>query len=289
VLRSVLTACLTLLAQGCTALVSAGEEQCASDGDCTSRGFANAACVEQVCVEREGVVDDPIWGCLGNVVEPEADPTQLIEFPIRLAYAVGDAPLGPETVIDVCDKLDITCAGTDPKYPKGLAPGPDGVVDVVVPEGFDGFVRIQNPDIVDSRVYVGRPIVEPPSVKEVRLLSPSDYSVLSTLAGKSLDPERGTAIVLAVDCQQVAVGGVRFESPNADADSVEFYLINQSPTIPPTATATDPDGFGGFFNMPPSSAVVRSFRDADDAFVGESSFQILPNTLSYVQVAPTPQ
>lgn len=287
--RRLAPALLALACQGCTAVVSAGEEQCETADDCTARGFSGASCVEKVCVSENVTVEDPVWGCLGNVVEPVADPSKFVEFPIRLAYAVGGSPLSPDGVVDVCDKLDIDCSSTDPKYPKGLSPGEDGIVDVVVPEGFDGFVEVTHPDIVDSRIYVGRPIVEPPSVKEVQLLRPNDYSLLSTLAGKEVDPTRGTAIVLVVDCSRVAVGGVRFESPNADADSVEFYLINQSPTIPPTATATDKDGFGGFFNMAPSSAVVRAFRAEDDTFVGESSFQILPNTLSYVQVAPTPQ
>jgi hypothetical protein len=70
---------------------------------------------------------------------------------------------------------------------------------------------------------------------------------------------------------------------------VAFYLINQAPTPTPTATATDKDGFGGFFNLPAKSAVVRAFRESDDVFIGESSLQILPNTISYVLVGPTPQ
>jgi len=268
-------------------IVSAAENQCASADDCTDRGFANAACVDQVCVED--VAQDPIWGCLGNVVEPTADPTKFVHFPIRLAYATDGSPVGTDAVVDVCGKLDITCTGTDPKFPKGLSPDAEGMVDVLVQEGFDGFVRITSADTVDSRVYVGRPIVAPPSVKEVRLLRPTEYELLATLTGLAVDPTRGTAIVLAVDCGGIAVGGVRFETPNADSESVEFYLINQAPTIPPTATATDKDGFGGFFNLPPSSAVVRAFRAEDDFFIGESSFQVLADTISYVQVAPTPQ
>jgi hypothetical protein len=156
-------------------------------------------------------------------------------------------------------------------------------------QGFDGFVRITDPEIVDSRVYVGRPIVAPPTVKEIQLLRPSEYEALAAIALNEADPERGTAIILAVDCQGESASGVRFESANADSESSAFYLINQAPTIPPTATATDADGFGGFFNLPPSAAVARSFRAVDDVFVGESSFQVLASTISYVQIAPTPQ
>ena len=45
------------------------------------------------------------------------------------------------------------------------------------------------------------------------------------------------------------------------------------------------------FGMYPAinAAVVRAFRDQDDTYIGESSFQVLENTLSYVLVAPTPK
>jgi hypothetical protein len=285
-----LIACGVVLAQGCTAIVAGDDAQCASDDDCAARGFEGAACVEQVCVEPEDVTpDDPVWGCLGNVVEPEPDPTKTVQFEMGLAYAVGGAAVSTDTVVDICDKLDLACSDTDPKFPKGLHPDEAGTVDITVREGFDGFVQITGPDIVDSRVYVGRPIVDPPSVEEIQLLRPTDFELLAMLAGEEPDPTRGTAIVLVVDCSGDGVGGVRFETPNADAETLQFYLINQAPTVPPTATATDSDGFGGFFNLPVSSAVVRAYRDDDDAFVGESSFQVLADTISYVLVAPTPQ
>lgn len=277
-----------LLAQACSVIVEGDEAQCSTDMDCVARGFSEGTCVEQVCVEPE-VVDDPVWGCLGNVVEPKPDPSKSVEFEVRLAYAVGGAAVSTETVVDVCDKLDITCADPDPAYPKGLSPDAEGMVDLVVPEGFDGFVQVTGPDLVDSRVYVGRPVVEPPPVEEIQLLSPSDLNLLATLAGDEPDPTRGTAIVLVVDCGGEGVGGVRFETPNADSETAQFYLINQAPTLPPTATATDVDGFGGYFNLPLGASVVRAFRDEDDVFVGESSFQILEATISYVLVAPTPQ
>lgn len=288
--RLFLLTCGVWLAQGCTAIVAGDETQCASDDDCAARGFDGAACVERVCVEAEPEEEqDPIWGCLGEVVEPTPDPTKTVEFEMRLAYAVGGAAVGTSTVVDVCDKLDVTCTNTDPGLPKGLNPDANGVVDVAVPEGFDGFVQVTGPNLVDSRIYVGRPLVGPPPVQEVQVLSPMDLELLATLAGDDPDPTRGTAIVLAIDCSGDGAGGVRFETPNADDETLQFYLINQSPTVPPTATATDKDGFGGFFNLPVASAVVRAFRDEDDAFIGESSFQVLAETISYVLVAPTPQ
>lgn len=274
-------------------VLSPDESQCEAAADCASRGFGDSAtCVDGVCVDGAGGGGgggvDPVWGCLGNVVEPTPDPSKTFVIQVRLAFANGGEAV-TDADVDFCDKLDVDCTGTSPDFPKGLAPDANGLVSATLKQGFDGFVRIESAEIVPSRVYVGRPIVAPPQVKEVQLLRPIEYETLANLAQGQVDPTRGTAILLAVDCSGVAASGVRFETPNGDADTIPFYLINQAPTIPPTATATDRDGFGGFFNLPVSAAVARAFRASDEAFVGESSFQVLANTISYVQIAPTPQ
>ena len=272
---------MLLATGGCTVLLAPGEKQCETEKDCEARGFAGAVCTAGVCEKG-----DPVWGCLGHVVEPMPDKTKKVDFPVRLTYT--DQSAVTMATVDLCQKLDLSCMGVDPNYPKGLSPGPDGTVNLSVVQGFDGFVRISGPTIMDSRVFVGRPIVTAPTVKEVRLLQPNEYQLLVAFAKQTLDTTRGTAILLSLDCSGVSGIGVRFEYPNADAKSLEFYLINQAPTSPPTATATDVDGFGGFLNLPVSLAVARAYRAADNKLIGESSFQVLANTISYVAISPTP-
>ena len=48
-------------------------------------------------------------------------------------------------------------------------------------------------EIVPSRIYVGRPVVEPPKVKEVQLLRPNEYAALAGIAQGMVDDTRGTA------------------------------------------------------------------------------------------------
>jgi hypothetical protein len=67
-----------------------------------------------------------------------------------------------------------------------------------------------------------------------------------------------------------------------------FYLINQLPETPPAATKTDVDGFGGFFNLPTGLTVVQAYRASDSLLFGQSSFDVLAYTISYVLVSPTP-
>jgi hypothetical protein len=282
---AILSTCLA--STGCTLLLDAGQVQCETTADCTTRGFMAASCVKNVCEEAPAPPPDPTWGCLGHVVAPVPDTTEMVTLSERLVLAVEGTPVTMATV-DVCDKLDVDCTATGPGFPKGLTPDANGNVTFSVFQGFDGFVRIAGPTIMDSRVYVGRPIVAPPSVKAVELLQPSDYSALANLAGQTVDMSLGTTIVLGFDCQGLAAAGVSFETPNTGTMTQQFYLINMLPEKPPTATATDVDGFGGFFNMPVGLAVVKSYRAAGDVYIGESSFAVLAYTISYVLVAPTP-
>jgi hypothetical protein len=272
----------------CSVALSGDEVQCESAADCDARGFVDALCEASVCVEAEVV--DPIWGCLGNVVEPPPDTSQTLEFTLKLVYASGGAAVTQAT-IDVCARLDIGCTGaSSPDFPKGITPAADGSFTATIRQGFDGFVQVRGDDIMDTRIYVGRPLIEPPSLEQVRVLKPNEYEALSAaVAQTSADPTRGTVIGLVVDCQTQAAAGVRFSTTAADADSDEFYLIGQSPVKPPAATATDRDGFGGFFNLPEGAMVLRAVREATDEYIGESSVQVLPYTISFVLVAPTPQ
>lgn len=284
-----------LLVSGCSVALDAGEVQCETASDCEARGFENATCVSQVCQKKpEPPPPDKIWGCLGDVVEPTPDITKKVELSVQLAFIGGGPVTGVN--IDVCDKLDPDCLGMSTALPKGLSPDSNGLVTFEVPQGFDGFVRVADtssssgdPSIMPSRIYVGRPIVTPPKVKEVQLLSPFDYTTLIAYAKLQHDMTRGTTIILAVDCKGDNASGVRFTTTSADAESQEYYLVNQNPAAPPDATQTDVDGFGGFFNLEPGLVIAKSIRAKDDAYIGESSFQVLPETISYVQIAPTPK
>jgi hypothetical protein len=250
--------------------------------DCTARGFTGAACTNNVCVTPP----DPIWGCLGHVVEPTPDPTKTVTITEKLTDT-AQSPVTNATV-DICAKLDPSCVMMDANYPKGLTPDATGSVTFTVIQGFDGFVRVTAPNFMPSQVYVGRPIVTQPAVKSVRLIQTSEYSILAGTAKLTPDPTRGTAILYAVDCSSNPASGASFSVSTTDSMSALFYLINQFPTLPPSATATDVDGFGGVFNLPTGASLVTTTRASDQTYIGQSSFNVLANTISYVQIAPTP-
>jgi hypothetical protein len=248
----------------------------------------NAVCTANVCEKASPPPPptDPVWGCLGHLVAPTPDLTKKVSFTIQFTglNQVGIAGL----TVDVCSKTDVNCTTVDPSYPHGLMTDANGNIPFTVFYGYDGYLRISGTNIMNSRVYVGRPITQPPEVKQVRLLSPNDYQILVAYAKKMVDTTRGTAIVDAHDCSDQPVAGLSFTCPASDMASQLFYLVNQLPEVPPGATQTDVDGFGGFFNLPTGSTFVRAYRAKDNLLIGESSFDVLANTISYVLVSPTP-
>jgi hypothetical protein len=288
-LATAFLAVLTVLVSSpaCTIVLDPGEAQCVTASDCTARGFANAECTAGVCAM---VPVDPVWGCLGNIPNPVPDPTKKVTFVERLAFD-EDESAAVNVTVDVCDTIDTDCTSTDPNFPKGLVPDSNGNVTITVIQGFNGFVRVTPTTLnycVNSRVFIGRPLVAPPTVKEVRLIKPNDYDLLVQASHLQVDHTRGSAIVDAEDCSGNPVAGLQFTCPDVDSASQAFYLVNQLPQLPPMATATDADGFGGFANLPLAETNVKSIRASDKKVIGQSSFQVLANTISYVLVSPTP-
>ncbi len=280
----------TLAPAGCSVVLDPGEAQCTTTADCTARGFKNAACMANVCqmaAPPDAGAPDPIWGCVGHVPVPNPDTNKKVTITEQLVLALDGSPV-TDVTCDVCDKLDYNCTGTNPDFPKGLHPDAKGNVSAAVVQGFDGFVRITGGTTLDSLVFIGQPLIKPPSVKIIQLLRPMDYTTIAMVAGLKVDMTHGTAILEGVDCEGLPMSGISFKTNVKDSETAAFYLINMLPQEPPMATATDTDGYGGFFNLPPGSAVATSSRESGKQCIGDSSFRIEPYTISYVLVAPSP-
>lgn len=229
---------------------------------------------------------DPLWGCLGQIAEPTPDPRQSVDLTLQLWFATSASDPVTSGIVDVCAIDDITCEGTDPDLPTGLSLDGEGRVTVTVAEGFDGYLRVGDPEIIDSRFYVGKPIVESGEL-QFSLFRPNEFETLTEAAGISLNPARGVAMIMALDCQSNPATGVRYEFSDLGPEGTPFYFNDALPD--PTRTVTNEDGGGGACNLPPGAMSVSSYLDEDGAFIGAANLHIRANTISYLQLGPTPR
>lgn len=269
---------------GCSLALAPGE-QCGSNDDCAARGFAGAVCEQGFC-RQPAVAPSSPWACLGHVTKPHPDPTNTLTMPLTLHH-VDRTPVTDATV-DVCDKLDIECDGTDARYPKGLHPNAKGEVTTTAPEGFDGFFRIAGPKLMATRLYVGQPLVEPPNINAFQVVEATEFQTIVAYAKLTFDPTRGAAIFFVEDCAKHSASGASFSCVDADDESKVFYLVNQLPVLPPKATSTDPYGFGGYVNLPVGATVAQARLESTGELIGQVGFGVFANTLSYVLITPGP-
>jgi hypothetical protein len=62
--------------------------------------------------------------------------------------------------------------------------------------------------------------------------------------------------------------------------------VNQAPLT--TAKTTDVDGFGGVLNLPVGPSIATATLASTNQYIGQTSFDVLPYTISYALVTPTP-
>jgi hypothetical protein len=276
----------------CSLLFATSKDQCATDGDCTSRGAgfesmrcsADNACIPSDVVRGDGgdgavdaAVDSAIdpFAC-ANLPAPSPDPSKQIDMSMRYTDFSTGAP--PENT------LARLCAATDPNCENARAsltgdgPGDAG------PEGGKGWVKVRADGTVTTKIELGfegffeaRAVQYPPTFRSTSpalrnpknefdqlLLRPAEIKFLADdLLGKPNSYEstgHGLVFVFARDCNQNPIPGATFTTSATDPLMLLFYVINSAPSI--TDTKSDSLGRGGFLNAPPG---IHTFN----AFVGE--------------------
>jgi len=277
---------------GCSLVHDTEQVQCDAAEDCAARGLPGA-CVDHVCVEAQGAGGqggggggDERWGCLGDVTWPDPQPGVTVTLRVRFQMASAGEPIPDDTVVHFCSTLDVTCAAP---IAGPLTVEADGSVAVQIESGTRGYFQLGGPSIMPTLLYFSRPAQAetlPVEEQPVTIITPPLYQSLVSAAGFDDDPERGTLLTVTLDCAGKPSPGVRIESPEDDEGSTPFYFVGLNPS--PNATQTDVSGFAGVLFMAPGTGTVSSYVAADDRWIGISSFQIRPGTLTSVSIEPTP-
>jgi hypothetical protein len=98
--------------------------------------------------------------------------------------------------------------------------------------------------------------------------------------------DRGHVLLGGYDCRHLAAEGMRLASDQSDADSSDFYVVNNLPRA--GAMATDLSGRGGFINLKEGIATITATLAADHRKIATVSLYIRPGTITYTSLVPSP-
>jgi hypothetical protein len=161
----------------------------------------------------------------------------------------------PGVPVAACPKRDLVCA----QPVASATTGADGHVVFDLPENFAGYLQVVRfQDYMPALYFL--PATRPDSglLHEFPLLkSGVVINALAASLGVSngIDPTRGHLMVLAEDCFEAPLSGVRLSSKQADDKAVQYYVQQELPT--PTLLETSTDGEGGYFNFPVGTAILE--------------------------------
>jgi hypothetical protein len=277
--RAVLTlAMASLVGAGCSVLIDQNRVQCLTNEDCTDHGgeFAtDSVCIQTVCRPN------PTWACLADdLPAPAPAESRKATVTLHIRDLVTDLPT-PGVTAQVCLKLDVGCSQPVMRNVQG---DQDGNVALQLDVGFDGYIELSTKDTMPGLYFFYPPIDGDRDVPLVPLFPPVELSKLAALNAKAVMPDRGHLIVGVYDCQHQPAAGVTLSTPDGDAATSSFYVLQKIPTA--TALATDLSGRGGFINLRAGQVAVVGDL-ADGRRVGSANVFVRPGSVTYTSLVPT--
>lgn len=199
--------------------------------------------------------DGPDWSCLDTappempLVGPRAP--QLLQSLQVLSSATNLVP--PNVSVRACAQRDTEClAPLTPPTPIDA----EGWVDLMLYEGFDGYLEITSPGAVPSMLFYGQPLTNGRNVDpEPAFLVEMDTALAfdRLFLGREAFPNTGVINIRALDCQNAPAPAVQFTLAPA---AVGWYYVGEIPVA--SAQATTESGVGGFSDVAPGTVVVTA-------------------------------
>ncbi|MET0391000.1 MAG: hypothetical protein ABW321_33825 [Polyangiales bacterium] len=253
----------------------APEAQCSKDDECVSLGpeFDGGRCVSTLCRPN------PRWRCEPPPPPMASSGTQDLKMLVRDSLSLS--ALADVRVV-ACQKLDVTCANPMTEATTGR----DGYLTITLPVGFAGYLQQ-----TDRREYAPAMYFLPqafPANGELQpfplLQSGLIIDSLAIVLGAGLDDTRGHMMLIAEDCFGAALAGVQFSTPQADDESVQFYVRDLLPST--SAKETAEVGNGGFLNFAAGTAVLNLEMAATKLKLNTVSVVVRPKFISVAYIRP---
>lgn len=286
-------------------LTDSASTQCKTDGDCASRFPALPRCVSSVCVAPQAVADaatdgeagavDPAFGCLGKVRWVTPDLSAKVTLNYQFVRLIGEAPITDLEIV-ACQRIDPECRGAAPD--SGVRTDSNGRAAVVVPKGFEGFLKLDPPASFSNMMPSLYFVLPPPETdllpdsglgkEAVHLTSAQDVDFIVTLAGKpKVDPTLGHIFGIALDCEGKPTSGVALKVSRTDPKTFQYYTDSTgNPTT--EVSETSHRGEAGFINLPEGPVTLEATVPALGKRLGSYSLLVRAGHVTYVAFPPSP-
>lgn len=252
----------------------APKAECAADKDCEAMGpeYVGGRCVDTICHAN------PRWRC---EVPPPPSPTATKDLKVFVRDSLSLNAV-PNVKIVACSKLDLTCSAP---VTSGMT-DKDGNLAFTVPGGFSGYLQMTDRTDYAPAMYFLPAALPADGVLEPFPLLGSGVIIDALAAGLGAmrDPTRGNMMLIAEDCMGMALPGVQFSSPQADKNTVQFYVRDLLPS--PTAKETAEVGNGGYLNFPAGTAILNLKQTKDNLDLATVSVVVRAGFISVAYIRP---
>ena len=222
---------------------------------------------------------DPAWSCL--VVPPELPPVSQgprVIFSMPIVESISMMP-PPTLQVRGCSLLDSNC---DNPVTEPVGPTEEGLVNVSLPVGFEGFLEIRSDDTAPALFFLHEPLQRDTMAAPLPLISATGLAVLAANNDATLDFEHdGLVVIRAYDCLGQSAAGVELGS---DGDGRVFMFVEGLPRV--GVEVTDMDGLGGFMNVAPGFVHVTGTHTENGRITGSESLAVRPQWLTFGDLQP---
>jgi hypothetical protein len=305
---------LGLAGAGCSLFVDVNRTQCKRDADCATRGLSGV-CAQGVCVaqsacggepgcaltarpprmcnaERACVSGETCWRnqCLQSrelapyvCPMPDATGTDKLEIDVHVEESASRRPPAG-LVVSACRMADVTCDQPEARFED---PQSNGDVSLLVPPNFEGYLEARSDSTVPQLSYLGQPIVVATSLEPLSLLTPQMFEMSVRAVGAPGSLDNGVVMLETLDCAGNAVGGLHYET--TQADSFPFFVINGVPSDGSDVSVIDPKtngAIGGFANVQPGVVRVVVRIGTDGPVLDQLEVSVRAGSITQVEIRP---
>jgi hypothetical protein len=180
----------------------------------------------------------------------------------------------------LCRKLDIDCA-----KPLGVqTTDANGTATFTIEAGVAAYVDVTANGFLPALYFFNPAIDRDQAVPAISLATQlTNGALVAQIGGKQL-PDRGNIVIQSQDCQGMPAAGISYATPDGDADTLTFYLIDGLPTTSADETAVS--GYGGLVDVQPGAVTIEAHLSNPSRSLGTISLLVRPGAVSYSRVVP---